>query len=184
MTTASEAYEASYSEEIPAPDVNPGYRVEGFNLLKWYIDFWSDESEDLRAVVPEPVLNGLRLADVLNTDDFAITEVSPPLVRIVHNRCLALKFPATDALIWLIARLSPLPGAAVMWSSALAMAWRDADHQLFVRPDMTWFMSDHTTLYGIAGAGIPGSHHLECMWGLQKIGGRNALDFITLSEGK
>lgn len=182
MKTAAMAYEAPYTEPIPAPDVNPRYQVADFNLLKWYIDFWSDESDDLRSVVPEDVLNGLRLADILNSRDFVITAESPALVRLVRERCDNLQFPATDALVWLITQLSRLPGTAVMWSSALAMAWQDADRMLFPRPDMLWFMSDHSELYGIAASGIPGKHHLECMWDLQKQGGRNALEFITVTE--
>lgn len=158
------------------------YQVKDFDLLNWHIEFWSDESRNLLDCIDLHVINTLRANDVGLTKTLGIDINDPEipfLIRLARQRCDRLNFPATDPMCWLIAILANNnPGIAVMWCTALALAWQSSD-TLHKEPNMAWFMSAYQEKQRFLG--IPSAEHLERMWDNQKISGGNALDFVEVS---
>lgn len=170
--------------------------IEGFDLAKWYEDFFLDESDSILNHMPGDMILKLAVMDhkgfTLSGDDTS----APVGYRIVRKRCDFLKFPCSDAVCLFISMLGDRPGKLVMICVAYAIAWDVRKETLLpdlcpqiVAPNMDWILELHNEGFKAGDEfipcdsfGFPGEEHLHKMWDAQKIGGGNGLDTVYFKD--
>lgn len=111
------------------------YVTPGFNLARWYDEFFRDESDSIEKFVSHEMLCSLLDNEVTMDAPLEVRKASrlyidpddetvPFPVRLVRLRANHLGFQASDAMCYLIACLASSPAIAVMYTVAFACAWQ------------------------------------------------------------
>lgn len=185
------------------PDTVTRYEAaEGFEVVSWYEEFWQDESDSVMSHMTFEEFMQLCILDFRLLDKHAeektnYLDISKTclelggMMLLARRRTLHLEFPCTEGVCAFIAQLSDTPARAVMYCTALALAWEQRFPDMISTligdscyadiPSMNWIANMFNSGFVVGEKspegpmwletdmwGIPGADHMRRMWEKQK----------------